>query len=252
MLPVDSHRCQHPINSHHTSAGQSTVKTDKFETLTEILGYRFNNPNLLKRALTHSSADAEHNEKLEFLGDSVLSMIVSVYLFENYPDATEGELSVKRSRIVNNNVALFTVADQIDFLDFIVVGKSFRNAGKKAQHNLLANTLEAVIGAIFLDGGYSAATDFFHLHFASILDQADEMNHLNFKSLLQEHLQSHAEQLPEYETIEAHGNVHEPEFTVACRVKGLQKPVFGRGMTVKQAEQIAAGRAYELLCGRSG
>lgn len=227
------------------------MKTDDFNQLTKILGYRFNNPNLLKRALTHRGADAEHNETLEFLGDSVLSTIVSTYLYEIYPEASEGELTVKRSKIVNNNVALFKVAERIGFREFIFIDKSFVKSGKKAWQNLLANVLEALFGAIYLDGGYRAATDFFHLHFPFILSRINVVNHLNFKSLLQEYLQSRAEQIPVYETIEMQGNDHEPEFTVSCTVTMLQEPVIAKGMTVKEAEQIAAGRAYELLCGRN-
>lgn len=232
-------------------ASEPTVKTGDFNKLTKILGYRFDDSSLLMRALTHRSADAKHNETLEFLGDSVLSVIVSTYLYQEFPEASEGELTVKRSQIVNNNIALFKVAEQIGFREFIVIDKSFVRLGEKAWQNLLANVLEALIGAIYLDGGYKAAARFFKLHFALILDRVNEVNHVNFKSLLQEYLQGHAEPLPEYETIEVDGSDHEPKFTVTCTVKVLQEPVSGKGMTVKEAEQIAAGRAYELLCGRS-
>ncbi len=227
------------------------VKTQDFNTLTDILGYSFKDPNLLQRALTHRSVEALHNETLEFLGDSVLSIIVSDYLYHHFPDATEGELTIKRSRIVNNHRALIQVAEHMAFHEFIHVDKSFVKSNKKAWKNLLANCVEALIGAVYLDGGYAAAISFFKQHFFPVLEELELRSHKNFKSLLQEHLQGQAMNFPKYDLIEVQGQDHTPVFTVSCQVDGLERPVQGTGMTIKEAEQVAAGRAYELLCRRN-
>lgn len=227
------------------------MKTRDLNLLTEILGYSFKDPKLLQLALTHRSVEVPHNETLEFLGDSVLSVIVSDYLYHQFPDATEGELTVKRSRIVNNHKALIRVAEHIAFHNFIRVDKSFVKSNTKAWQNLLANSVEALFGAIYLDGGYTAVSEFFKRHFSPLLQELEFDSRRNFKSLLQEHLQGQAMSFPKYDLIDVEGQDHTPIFTVACQVEGLENPVQGTGMTIKEAEQIAAGRAYELLCRRN-
>ena len=227
------------------------MNTNRINSLTEILGYSFNDPSLLQRALTHRSADGSHNETLEFLGDGILSAIVSSHLFESLPDASEGELTLKRIGIVNNHQALFSVAKHMNIGDFIVVDKGFVKSNKRAWQNLLANTVEALIGAVYLDGGMSAATEFFYRHFSSLLKDVNVVAHTNFKSLLQEFLQSQSQSVPRYETVEVQGRDHEPVFTVQCHIEMLRQPISGTGQTVKEAQQVAAGRAYELLCRRT-
>ena len=227
------------------------MNTNRINSLTEILGYSFKDPSLLQRALTHRSADGPHNETLEFLGDGILSAIVSSYLFESLPDASEGEMTLKRIGIVNNHQALFSVAKHMKIGDFIIVDKGFVKSNKRAWQNLLANTVEALIGAVYVDGGMPAATDFFNRHFSTLLNDGGVMAHTNFKALLQEYLQSRSQSVPRYETIEVQGRGHEPVFTVQCHIEMLRQPVSGTGQTVKEAQQIAAGRAYELLCRRT-
>lgn len=226
------------------------MNTNRINSLTEVLGYSFNDPSLLQRALTHRSADGRHNETLEFLGDGILSAIVSNYLFEILPDASAGELTLKRIAIVNNHQALFSVAEGMKIGDFIVVDKGFVKSNKRAWQNLLANVVEALIGAVYLDGGMPAATEFFYRHFSSLLNEVSVAAHTNFKSLLQEYLQSKSQSVPRYETIEVQGRDHEPVFTVQCHIEMLRQPISGTGQTVKEAQQVAAGRAYELLCRR--
>ncbi len=224
------------------------MKADKFNRLTDILGYSFQDRSLLERALTHRSVGNRHNETLEFLGDSVLSTIVSSHLYREFPDASEGELTVRRSGVVNNSQALYRVAEHMAFRDFIIVDKSFTKSNEKAWQNLMANTVEALIGAIYLEGGIEKATEFFDRHFTPLLDELKTSAHTNFKSLLQEYLQRRAHDIPRYETVEVRGQNHKPEFTVQCHIDSLTEPVIGTGKTVKEAEQVAAGRAYELLC----
>ncbi len=224
------------------------MKAKEFDRLVEILGYSFEDQSLLQRALTHRSVGEPHNETLEFLGDSVLSAIVSSHLYQNLPDSvTESELTIQRIKIVNNHQALFQVAESIAFQDHIVVDKSFVKSNRKAWKNLLANTLEALIGAVYLDGGISAATEFFNRHFSPLLNGLNDTAHTNFKSLLQEHLQSQSQRTPRYETIQIQGKDHQPFFTVRCHVDTLTQPIIGKGQTVKEAEQVAASQAYELL-----
>ncbi len=226
------------------------MKTEEFNKLTNILGYSFKDPDLLERALTHRSVEGSHNETLEFLGDSVLSAIVSSYLYQRFTDLSEGELTVKRSRIVNNHSALCQVAERIAFDKFIRVDKSFVKSNRKAWRNLLANSVEALVGAIYIDGGYLAAGEFFERHFCPFLEELDIGAHRNFKSLLQEYLQQRAQSIPQYAIVDVQGAEHAPVFTVSCHVDALDEPAQGTGMTVKEAEQVAAGKAYELLCGR--
>jgi len=226
-----------------------TVKHSDLARLKVILGYSFKDSELLKRALTHRSVDSFHNETLEFLGDSVLSAIAADYLFRRFPDATEGELSVMRSKIVNNHTALIRVAEKIDFSTFVRVDRSFAKSNHKAWNNLLANALEALLGAVYLDSGYTAAKAFFENHFLPVLDELNLSQHTNYKSLLQEHLQGKSLPIPTYETIGVEGAVHTPVFTVACRIDAFDGLLFhGKGKTVKEAEQVAAGQAYERLC----
>ena len=227
------------------------MSTNRINSLTEILGYSFNDPSLLQRALTHRSADGPNNETLEFLGDGILSAIVSSYLFESLPDASAGEMTLKRIGIVNNHQALFGVAKRMKIGDFIVVDKGFVKSNKRAWQNLLANTVEALIGAVYLDGGMSAATEFFYRHFSPLLNDVSVATHTNFKTLLQEYLQRRSHSVPRYETIEVQGRGHEPVFTVECHIEMLRQPISGTGQTVKEAQQVAAGRAYELLCRRT-
>ena len=212
----------------------------------KILHYRFQDENLLRRALTHGSASQNNNETLEFLGDAVLSMVVSDYLFRKFPDASAGELTVNRSRIVNKN-ALLTVAETMGYGRFIIVGDSFPKLNESARMRLLSDSLEAIIGAIYLDGGIDAVVEFIHRQFRPLLECPTMTEGSNFKSILQEYLQKNSLSIPEYETIEVGGEQQRPYFTVSCRVDGLKSPVIGEGYTVKDAEQIAAAKAYELL-----
>ena len=220
----------------------------EFRELTRTLGYRFNDHNLLERALTHRSSSIIHNETLEFLGDSVLSIVVSDYLFRRHSEATEGELTLYRTSIVNNRNALCEVAERISFADHIIIDSSFSKSNKTAWRNLLANTLEAVIGAIYLDGGLEAANEFVLKHFVLQFSKQDKGVRVDQKSRLQIFLQKRALSVPTYSITDVGGTDHCPFFTVACKVDLLESPVYGQGSTKKEAEHLAANRAYELLC----
>ena len=219
--------------------------------ISEALGYRFKNDGLLKRALTHSSTEQPNNESLEFLGDTVLSTIISDYLYRNFPDATEGELTAWRSQVINNRKAIYSVATRIKLGDYINVGKSFPWDNHSAQRKLLSNTLEALIGAIYLDGGIKQARKFILRHFRPLLEEQSELQRINSKSRLQEYLQRRSKPLPQYTTVEVSGDKHLPRFTVSCSIKGHTESTTGTGGSIKEAEQNAAAKFYDLLCKRS-
>ena len=231
-----------------TRSNQALVENHRHEKFSKIIQYRFRNTDLLERALTHRSVGQPHNEALEFLGDAVLSAVVSDYLFQTHPNATEGELTLQRSRIVNNNSAIYYVAEAITLGEFVIAGRSFPKSDQRAWRNLLANSTEALIGAIYLDGGIDEASKFFRAHFVPLLGKFKSSLQKDSKSKLQEYLQHHSQPIPVYETTHIEGVEHNPHFTVFCHVSGLPSPVAGEGGTVKEAEQSAAEKAYELLC----
>lgn len=215
----------------------------------EFYGYKFRNLALLKQALTHSSTGEPDNQTLEFLGDAVLNFIASAYLFKTLTETTEGELTKKRSQIVNNRNSLSAVAEHLNLTQYIRVGKSFPASNQRAWQNLRSDALEAVLGAIYLDGGLEAVENFFHAHFLPAMNRSAPRIQRDYKSSLQEHLQSLSRPTPVYRTTQVRGEDHDPHFTVACRVKGLDSPVIGEGRTIKEAEQSAASKAYGLLSG---
>jgi ribonuclease-3 len=231
-----------------TRSNQVSVENHRQERFSKIIQYRFRNTDLLERALTHRSFGQPHNEALEFLGDAVLSAVVSDYLFQTHPDATEGELTLQRSRIVNNKSAIYYVAEAITLGEFVIAGRSFPKSDQRAWRNLLANSTEALIGAIYLDGGIDEVSKFFRVHFVPLFGKFKSSLQKDSKSKLQEYLQHHLQPIPVYETTHIDGEEHNPHFTVFCHVSGLLSPVAGEGGTVKEAEQSAAEIAYELLC----
>lgn len=215
--------------------------------ISRILGYRFKDTSLLERALTHSSTELPDNENLEFLGDAILNMVVSEHLYQKYPDATEGDMTIRRSQIINNRNANYSVALALCLDDYVRVGKSFSKTNLSAKRKLLANTLEAVIGAIYLDSGLTRTRTFIVTHFGALLEASSSVKKNDSKSTLQEYLQSRSLPVPIYSTVEVVGERHDPCFTVNCRVDGMIDAVKGRGRTKKEAEQEAAAQTYELL-----
>ncbi len=197
--------------------------------------------------MTHRSAGKVHNEAMEFLGDTVLNFITSHYLYSTNPDATVGELTLLRSGIVNNKTALCSIAENIGFAEFVSVDKSFPKNNHQSWYKLQSDVLEAIIGAIYLDGGMPAAIEFFNRHFNPYIEDLKLRAHENYKSKLQELTQRISHCVPGYKTVDIKGKDHAPQFTVSCCVSGLPSPVLGTGRTIKEAEQVAAAKAYEQL-----
>ncbi len=222
------------------------------DRLQRILDYRFRRPETLVTALIHRSyhgGDAgpgESNERMEFLGDSVLSLVVNDHLYHRYPERSEGDLTKMKSVIVSKQV-LAHVAKKIGLGSFVLVSENARRAGVSGMESVLADTLEAVLGSIFLDGGFEAARAcilrLLPDDMAEIVYQEDAVN---YKSLLQEYVQALHKVPPRYRVDSTSGPDHDKQFTVEVCVHGN---VLGRGdgKTKKHAEQEAAREAYRRL-----
>jgi ribonuclease III len=222
--------------------------------LEDDLGYRFANKELLERALTHSSRVAERsagaaddNEQLEFLGDSVLGFVVSEALVEKHPSATEGRLSRWKSYLVSA-AHLHHCAQTIGLGEYLLLGRGEEQNGGRERKTLLANAVEAIIAAMYLDGGMEPPRAFIRKLVLSELDNLDEesFENSNSKSALQEWTQSLGLPIPRYATVETSGPEHAKVFTVEARV-GDRFASRATGRSKKAASQEAAGRLIDLL-----
>lgn len=218
--------------------------------LEQRIGYEFKNPALLKEALTHSSfvngKNHHSNERLEFLGDSVLSVVVSKYLFENLTDKPEGQLTRLRASIVCEH-ALFPFAEKIKLGDEILLGKGEENTGGRHRRSILADAFEALIAAIYLDGGLEAARSFI-IPFIPPLESLRSGKLLigDYKTILQEIIQQNPEEKVVYELADESGAAHNRIFTSNVLLNG-QIIGTGVGPSKKEAEQNAAKEAIKLM-----
>lgn len=218
--------------------------------LQERIGYSFKNEKLLEEALTHSSyTNGKHlksNERLEFLGDSVLSIVVSKYLFENLTNMPEGQLTKIRAGVVCEN-ALYPFARKIDLGKYIFLGKGEEMTGGRDRHSILADAFEALIAAIYLDGGIEAARGFI-LPFLPPLDKLKDGKFLlgDYKTVLQEIIQQNPEEKIAYEIAAESGQAHNKQFTANVLLNG-QVIGTGIGKSKKEAEQNAAREAIGLM-----
>jgi ribonuclease-3 len=222
--------------------------------LEHLLGYCFHDATLLERALTHSSAANERttprhlsNEQLEFLGDSIIGFLISDYLYQNLPHLSEGELSKMRAHLVSS-VNFFNIARRLELGEFLHLGKGEEKTGGRKKQALLADGFEALVAAIYLDGGLDSARQFvlksFRQDFQSI--EAGGFYHTDFKSRLQERLQGLRFPPAEYVLVAASGPDHKKQFSIELRIKG-KKLSEGHGETKKGAEQEAARLALKEL-----
>ncbi|MEW5903113.1 MAG: ribonuclease III [Pseudomonadota bacterium] len=211
------------------------------------LGHEFRQPALLQRALTHRSHNAAHNERLEFLGDSVLNCSVSRHLFDTFPDMPEGDLSRLRANLVNQQT-LATLAQQLDLGAHLRLGEGELKSGGIGRPSILADALEALFGAVWLDTDFDTAQRVVLGLYIPFLQQAD-LSTLgkDAKTLLQELLQGRKLPLPQYSIVETRGKTPEQVFVVACDIPKLKLCTRGEGGSRRQAEQIAAEQAYQTL-----
>lgn len=217
------------------------------ESLSKRIGYQFNDISLLDCALTHRSAGKDHYERMEFLGDSILSFVISEELFKRFPEATEGELSRLRAHLVKGDT-LCVLAAELELGDFFRLGSGELKSGGFRRKSILADVLESLIGAIFLDGGLIPAQQFILDVLGEKISAIDLTNELKDpKTRLQELMQAKGFSLPEYEIVSTTGQAHKQTFEVVCHVRSLDSPVFGKGSSRRKAEQTAASLALEQL-----
>ncbi|MBN1521403.1 MAG: ribonuclease III [Candidatus Aureabacteria bacterium] len=221
------------------------------EVLEGIISYHFINRSLLLQAMTHTSYLNEnpgwpvsHYERFEFLGDTVLQMIITEMLFKQYPHDAEGNLSVKRSVIVRKNM-LSDIAKVLNLERFILIGNSEKNQIGSLSQSLLSDFVESLIASIYIDGGYEPAINFCRRYFQKLIDDVEQLQEeFNYKSNLQNFTQTNYHVLPEYRILEEKGPEHRKKYTVAVYVNGEEVAV-GRGFSKKQAERKAARKALE-------
>ena len=232
---------------------ESFISPKKLMELEKIIGYQFNNTNNLKEAITHRSFANEHrnhqmkdNERLEFLGDAILDLIISKYLFDKYPVMPEGDLSKVRASIVCEG-SLAKTARNIDLGAFILLGKGEEMTGGRTRNSILADAFEAVTGAIFVDGAFEDVVKFLQ---STLIENVDSLSvedlYTDYKTILQENIQKESMQPLHYEVVDEKGPDHDKDFYVAvyhgelCLGKGI-------GKSKKEAEQQAAKTALKAL-----
>ncbi|OYD24655.1 ribonuclease III [Oceanimonas baumannii] len=219
----------------------------KLNNLQTKLGHAFNDEALLVRALTHRSAGSRHNERLEFLGDSILSMVIADALFHRFPKVNEGDMSRMRATLVREKT-LAELARAFELGDYLILGPGELKSGGYRRESILADAVEALIGAVYLDSGIESITQLLLSWYDSRLNDIQPgVEQKDPKTRLQELLQGKRKPLPTYEVVNVIGEAHNQKFTVHCVVDGLADPVIGVGTSRRKAEQAAAEQALETL-----
>jgi ribonuclease-3 len=218
------------------------------EKLERRIGYRFKDRAHLLRALTHRSAAAENNERLEFLGDAALGFAIAQSLWRAFPDASEHAMTLMRASLVKRQ-SLVAVAREVELGDYLRLRSGERRSGGHHRESILADALEALIGAVVEDGGYDAARDVVQTLFADRLSSIDVRMTRDSKTQLQERVQARGLPRPEYHVTTRSGDEHAPHFRVECRIVDLGIVTRGEGANRREAEQIAARDALTQLEG---
>jgi ribonuclease III len=222
----------------------------ELDRLQRRLGYRFRDPELLALALTHRSAGAANYERLEFLGDGLVNFVAADALFQARPAAGEGDLTRLRASVVCEE-SLARLAEQLGLGDALTVGGATLKNGGFRRASVLADALEAVLGAIYVDGGFDAGRAACALALAPALDGLPEAGALkDAKTRLQEFLQALGRPLPVYDLVHAEGPEHRPSFTVSCRLADEERLTDGQASSRRAAEQVAAERMLEQIGAR--
>ncbi|MDH5184130.1 MAG: ribonuclease III [Gammaproteobacteria bacterium] len=220
---------------------------EKHTRLCRRLSYQFNDPSLLQAAMTHRSARGVNNERLEFLGDSILGLVIARALYEKFPSATEGQLSRMRASLVKGDT-LAKMAIELDLGECLFLGSGELKSGGFRRSSILEDAMEAVIGAVERDGGLQAAQNLVLHLYKQRLEQVDmEASSKDPKTRLQEYLQGQGKPLPVYEVVQISGDTHDQNFIVSCRIEGETKPVQGKGGSRRKAEQSAANKLLHIL-----
>jgi ribonuclease-3 len=217
------------------------------ELLQKRLGHTFGNAALLQQALTHRSHSSLHNERLEFLGDSILNCVVAALLFDKYSKIDEGDLSRLRANLVKQQ-SLYEIAQRMELSQCLRLGEGELKSGGFRRPSILADTLEALFGAVFLDAGFDTARSVIRSLYLPILQSVDPKTlGKDAKTLLQEYLQGKKMALPQYNVVATHGAAHSQEFEIECLVPKLEIQVFGTGGSRRAGEQAAAKLALEAV-----
>ncbi len=224
--------------------------SNKLDRLYRTLGYSFKNPRYLTQALTHCSAAVKNNERLEFLGDAILSFVIANALYAQYPDFTEGELSRLRAYLVKGDM-LAEIALELQLGDFLHLGQGELKSGGFRRASILTDALEAVFAAICLDGGLPASeATILRIYQTRLHDPTLRLNLKDPKTMLQEYLQAKKRTLPEYILTHMTGEEHDQTFHVRCEVAGIPEATLGQGDTRRKAEQQAAQQLLNTLGSR--
>jgi len=216
-------------------------------TLETAIDYQFGDKALLEQALTHRSHSSHHNERLEFLGDSVLNFVVAALLFKRFPKIDEGDLSRSRANLVKQS-SLAEIAQKLDLSQYLRLGEGELKSGGFRRPSILADTVEAIFGAVFLDSGFDAAQKVISRLYAPILQNVDPKTlGKDPKTLLQELLQGNKLDLPLYTVVATHGAAHNQMFEVECSIPKLDIKVGAAGSSRRAAEQLAATQAIAAI-----
>jgi ribonuclease-3 len=211
------------------------------------IDHAFTDAGLLRQALTHRSNGVPHNERLEFIGDAILNCVVALTLYERYPDLPEGDLSRVRAHLVNKDM-LAQVARRVGLGPMIRLGEGELRSGGATRASILADAMEAVFGAVFLDAGFAEARRTIDSAYADLLRDADPATlGKDPKTRLQEWLQAQRMPVPEYAIVATTGEAHAQQFAVECRIPGLAIVATGEGSSRRAAEQDAAATALAAV-----
>lgn len=223
------------------------TEAERLEQLQKRIGYHFSDQDHLRLALTHRSYGGRNNERLEFLGDSILNMMIARHLFHAFPGAREGQLSRLRARLVRG-ATLAEIAFEFELGDCLRLGSGELKSGGFRRESILADAVEAMIGAIYLDGGLEVARERLLAWFGKRLsDLSLQDTQKDPKTRLQEFLQSRGESLPQYDVADVRGEAHQQTFYVTCTVPVLEEVTRGTGGSRRMAEQESASAALEAL-----
>ena len=221
--------------------------SNKLDRLERKIGYTFKDQELLLLALTHRSLGGRNNERLEFLGDAVLGMVVAQALFKRFPTVPEGKLTRMRSTLVKGDT-LAELGREADVGELLKLGPGELKSGGHRRSSIIADAMEAILGAIYLEAGLEATTEVILRLWQSRIDKLDPNEHpKDAKTRLQEFLQSRKLPLPVYEVVDISGKDHDQTFVVHCQIESLGKPMKGTGTSRRKAEQQAARNALEKL-----
>ncbi|MBK4765186.1 MAG: ribonuclease III [Pantoea sp. Brub] len=215
--------------------------------LQKKLNYKFTNLELLHQALTHRSANSRHNERLEFLGDSILNYVITNFLYHQFPYVNEGDMSRMRATLVRGNT-LAEMARKFNLGECLNLGTGELKSGGYRRASILADTIEALIGSIFLDSNINTVEKLILAWYKIQLDAISPGDkQKDYKTRLQEYLQSQHLPLPIYLMVLVRGEAHDQEFTIHCKITGINEPIIGIGFSKRKAEQAAAEKALTIL-----